>query len=207
MVVTTKIKVTLDHKLFLQFRNKTFGNPFFYCKGSSPWELWLVDGELWKEFNDFSMEEGEHGLGVVLVTAKSNCRMCRNCLRLNICRISDVIVYHETKGTCLGSKIPKVCCVKKCSFTQHYGYYTIGDKKYYDEDWVDNEYLLCSTRTAFDLTFLKKYEIEILLSKMSFKEKAEIYNAFHDNRSVETIQSRICEEKDLKKKKRRREQN
>ena len=70
-----------------------------------------------------------------------------------------------------------MCTNKNCQFTQHYGYYTVGSKKFFDEDWWHNEFLVTSARTVFSIDLLKKFEIEILIAKMSFKEKAEIYNA------------------------------
>ena len=94
-------------------------------------------------------------------------------------RISEVVVYDETKGTFLASKIPKVCTSKKCHFTQYYGYYTVGNSKFFDEDWKKNEFFLSTSKTAFTMDVLKKLEIEIHLGKLSFKEKAEIYNDVH----------------------------
>ena len=53
----------------------------------------------------------------------------------------------------------------------------MGDDKFYDEDWYGNEYVLSTSRTAFSIDLLRKLEFEIVISKMSFKENAEIYNA------------------------------
>ena len=133
--------------------------------------------ELWKELHEHSMEENEQALGAVLISKKTHCRLCKKSLYVKTCRISEVVVYDETKGTFLASKIPKVCTNKNCQFTQHYGYYTIGSKKFCDEDWWHNEFLVTSARTVFSIDLLKKFEIEVLIAKMSFKEKAEIYNA------------------------------
>lgn len=103
--------------------------------------------------------------------------MCFKALHVNSSRISKV-VYDETKGTFLASKIPKVCTRKKFHFTQHYGYYTVGNSKFFDEDWRKNEFFLSTSKTAFSMDLLK-LEIEIHLGKLSFKEKAEIYNDLH----------------------------
>lgn len=135
--------------------------------------------ELWRELHDHSLEENEHALGAILVSGKTQCRLCAKPLHVKASRISEVVVYDDVKGTFLETKIPKVCCNKACKFTQHYGYYTVGNDKCFDEDWFDNEFLLSSARTAFSMDLLKKLEIEILIAKMSFKEKAEIYNAVH----------------------------
>ena len=128
--------------------------------------------ELWRELPESSVEENGHSLGAV-------CRLCSKTLHVNSSRISEVVVYDETKGTFLASKIPKVCTSKKCHFTQHYGYYTVGSSKFFDEDWKKNEFFLSSSKTAFNMDFLKKLETEIHLGKLSFKDKAEIYNDVH----------------------------
>lgn len=136
--------------------------------------------DLWREIHDASLKEGKYGLGAVLVSEKNVCRLCGKELRVKASRIVNVVIYHETRGTFLGCRIPKLCSGRSCNMVQHYGYYTLGEKKYYDEDWEEHEYLLCSGKTAFEIRMLKKFEIEILLGKLSFKEKADIYNDVHE---------------------------
>ena len=58
-------------------------------------------------------------------------------------------------------------------------YYTVGYSKYYYEDWADHDYLLCSSKTAFDMHLLKKFGVKIL-EKLSFKEKTDIYNNINE---------------------------
>ena len=135
--------------------------------------------DLWKEVHDASLTEGMFGFGVVLLSEKGSCRLCSKQLTAKTSRVVNVVVYHETKGSFMGCRIPKVCSNRSCNLIQHYGYYTIGESKYYDEDWQQNDYLLSSGKTAFDLKLLRKFEVEILLGKLSFKEKADIYNEVH----------------------------
>lgn len=142
-------------------------------------DLKKKEEELWQELHEFSIEQNEHGLGAVLVSEKTHCRLCGKVLHVKSSRISEVLVYDDVKGTFIASKIPKVCCNRKCQLTQHYGYYSVGNDKFYDEDWDTNEFLLSTARTAFSISLLKKFEYEILIAKMSFKEKAEIYNSVH----------------------------
>ena len=132
--------------------------------------------DLWKELHDASIKEGMYGLGVVLMSGKSTCRLCSKQLTAKTSRVVNVMVYHETRGSFMASRIPKVCSNRSCKLIQHYGYYTIGESKFYDEDWQENDYLLSSGKTAFDINLLRKFEVEILLGKLSFKEKADIYN-------------------------------
>lgn len=138
-----------------------------------------MEQELWRELHDHSLERNVHALAAILVTGKTQCRLCAKPHHVKALQISQVVVYNDVKGTFLATKIPKVCCNKVCKFTQHYEYYTVGNEKCFDEDWFDEEFLLSSARTAFSINLLKKLEIEILSAKMSFKEKAEIYNAVH----------------------------
>ncbi|XP_068734528.1 uncharacterized protein [Montipora capricornis] len=37
-----------------------------------------------------------------------------------------------------------MCSNRLCNLTQHYGYYTVGDKKFFDEDWDKHEYFACT---------------------------------------------------------------
>ena len=140
--------------------------------------LFNLDEEekLWKELHSSSLKDGKNGLGVVLVSKKDSCQSCNKKLSVKASRICNVVVYHESRGTFLGCRIGKVCSNRACNVTQHYGFYTVGEDKYYDEDWSEHEYLLSSGKTAFDMKLLSKFEVEILLGKLSFKEKADIFN-------------------------------
>ena len=135
------------------------------------------DVSLWKELHDTSLEEGKLAFGVVLISEKAVCRLCGRKLIAKVIRPVNVIVYHDTKGTFMGCCIPKICSNRMCNLTQHYGYYTVGDKNFFDEDWDRHEYFACSRKTVFRMGLLSNMEIEILLGKLSFKEKADIYNA------------------------------
>ena len=51
--------------------------------------------------------------------------------------------------------------------------------KFYNEDWGALEYFISRRKTVFDRKLLSNLEFEILLGKLSLKEKADIYNAVH----------------------------
>ena len=87
-----------------------------------------------------------------------------------------------------------------CNLIEHYGYYTIGENKFYDEDWQENDDLLSSGKTAFDMKLLRKFEVEIVLGKLSFKEKADIYNEVYGYDALITKGNKNVEE-DCKKEK------
>lgn len=62
----------------------------------------------------------------------------------------------------------------------YYGYHTKGPSlHYFDEDWMNNKYFLSSQETAFDLQLLVRYDVQLLIGQVSYKQTAEIYNAVH----------------------------
>lgn len=70
--------------------------------------------DMWKDVHDASLEEGKFGLGVVLMSMKTNCRICNKELRAKTSRVVNVIVYHELRGSFMGCRIPKVCSNRSC---------------------------------------------------------------------------------------------
>lgn len=69
-------------------------------------------------------------LGIVLVSPNQVCLSCGGKLLLRGDRPSRLVIYTESEGTVLGSHFQKFCqnYRKGCSYTQHYGYHTMGDK-------------------------------------------------------------------------------
>lgn len=80
----------------------------------------------------------------------------------------------------MGSHIPKLCSHRSCKLVQHYGYNIIGEDMVFGEDQNELEYMLSSGKTAFEMQLLRKFEI--LVGKLSFQEKANIYNNVHGYR-------------------------
>ena len=118
---------------------------------------------LWTELHGSSLKDGKYGLGVVLISKKESCRLCGNVLVAKFTKAVNVIVYHEAHGTFMGCRVPKVCRNKCCKMIQHYGYYTVEDNKFYEEDWEkQQEYFLSKGKTA---------EVEVLIGKLSSRKK------------------------------------
>jgi hypothetical protein len=46
----------------------------------------------------------------------------------------------------------------------------------YDDDWQDHTYFISTQETGFELSMLKKFDVELLIGQMSYKQKATIYN-------------------------------
>ena len=57
-----------------------------------------------------------------------------------------------------------------------------GDSKavQYDPTWSNEELFMYTRETAFQLDFLQRLDKEILISQISFKQKAELYNDVHN---------------------------
>ena len=67
---------------------------------------------------------------------------------------------------------------KGCAFRQFYGYSSEGSQSvtFYDLDWETNNYFISSSKTAFKLQMLQKFDAELLLGQVSYSQKSEIYN-------------------------------
>lgn len=122
-------------------------------------------------------------LGIVLVSHRKNCLECGGKLLLRGDRPSRVTVYTESQGTVLGSHYTKFCqnYRKGCSYNQHYGYFSTGTKStsYYDPDWEKYPYFVSTSQTAFELALLKRFDFELLIGEISYKQKSEIYNCIN----------------------------
>lgn len=46
----------------------------------------------------------------------------------------------------------------------------------YDTDWQDNTYFISTQETGFELSMLQKFDVELLIGQVSYKQKATIYN-------------------------------
>ena len=93
----------------------------------------------------------------------------------------------------------------RCKVTQFYGYTREGDQQgvLYDDDWQDHTYFISTQETGFELSMLKKFDVELLIGQMSYKQKATIYNITngYDDTKKERG-TRDCEDIDLECKQR-----
>lgn len=122
-------------------------------------------------------------LGLVLVSSNQNCRECGGKLLLRGDRPSKVAIYTGAQGTLLGSHFVKYCqnSRKGCNFSQHYGYHTLGDTSisYYDKNWNQLPYSLSTNQTAFEMKLFERFDVELLIGELSYKQKSEIYNCMN----------------------------
>ena len=115
--------------------------------------------------------------GIILVSSKPNCSICGSMLNLRSDRPSTVIIYDDHLGTMRATHFTKYCRKLRCSYQQHYGFSTRGDSSdvTYDPDWKSLPYFMSSRETAFSLNMLQRLDSEILISQISYKQRADIH--------------------------------
>lgn len=119
-------------------------------------------------------------LGIILVPPRTNCKLCGGKLLVRNDRGSHIMVYTESFGTVVGTHYHKFCqnFRKGCIFRQYYGYSSQGSQSlvYCDDECIEHEYFVSTSGTAFEMTMLKRFDVELLLGQISYSQKAEIYN-------------------------------
>lgn len=142
-------------------------------------EVFITDLSLTNQLINMEYGITRQPLGIPLVSSQKSCLSCNGKLLLRNDRPSHVILYTETLGTVSATQFYKYCQNhrKGCKFVQYYGHYSVGDvNMYYDHDWNILPYFLSSQETGFEMSILKKYDIELLIGQMSYKQRADIYN-------------------------------
>ena len=124
-----------------------------------------------------------HSIGIVLISCNNACKICSGKLLVKKNRPSFPVVYDDDLGTVSSTHFRKFChnSAKGCTFTQHYGYYTLGNdsEMLYDNNCLDLPYFLSTGMTAISTKILTSLSAEILLGQMSYRQKAEVYNYIH----------------------------
>lgn len=139
----------------------------------------LSDHELTRALIELECPVTKQTLGIPLISDKNICLSCSGELLLRRDRPGRVTLYTESLGTVLASHYHKYCrnSRKGCKFTQYYGYYkSESGEMYYNEDWNTLPYFLSTQETGFDLEMLRKFDAELLIGQISYKQKADIYN-------------------------------
>ena len=145
-------------------------------------DAYAYDQALTAEILQFKRQGSDVPLGVVLISGKKECHQCSSKLYLRGDRPSTVTIYDDQLGTIHGTHYTKHCRKRNCSVQQHYGYRTHGDSgaMIYDSEWSLLPYFLSSRETAICMEMLKRLDKEILIGQISYKQRADIYNAVHD---------------------------
>ena len=139
------------------------------------------DDTLLKELVFMPLLQREH-VGMILISRKNKCVLCGSKLLLRADQPSNIILYTDSHGTLPAIHYSKYCSKRGCNVVHHYGYYTNGDssKLHFDKDWEEHQYFISSQETAFELELLRRFDVELLIGQMSYKQRAEIYNAIHN---------------------------
>ena len=87
-------------------------------------------------------------------------------------------LYTESLGTVPATHYHKYChnYRKGCNVVQFYGYHRDRDHRLRYDHWMTLPYFLSSQETGFELEMLRKFDVELLIGQISYKQKADIYN-------------------------------
>lgn len=138
------------------------------------------DSELTMEL--LGMPRGSHGVtGYVLISQVEQCSNCGSPLHVRSDRFSQITVFDDTFGTFTATHYTKYCRKRGCSYQQHYGYHSFGNatEVFYEPESLSLKYFISSRETAFSTDMLKKFDTEILIGQISYKQRADIYNYNH----------------------------
>lgn len=144
-------------------------------------DLFVFDHQLAVELQSFTSHLGK-SLGLVLISNNNKCVLCGCGLLVKADRVGRVTIYTDEFGTIEGSHYRKIC--KKfrsgCPFVQHYGYYSKGTEEIvYNDDYKSLHYFVSTRETAFEMSLLDQFDIEVLIGQLSYKQRSEIYNMKH----------------------------
>jgi len=141
------------------------------------------DTKLMKELITMPYGSSKTQLGIPLIPHQSLCQLCNGKLLLKGDRPSGISLYTMTYGTVSGTHYHKYCTNyrKGCKFTQFYGYCKLGasENGRYDDKWMDLPFFISSQETGFETSMLKRFDAELLLGQISYKQRADIYNVYN----------------------------
>lgn len=140
------------------------------------------DRQLFQDLVEFQTDTSKP-LGVVLISSSEHCLVCESNLKLRKDRPSPVVIYHDDMGTIPGSHYHKYCTNPSCGFVQYYGYYTTGHGMFgvlFNTNWESLPYFVSSRETVLSMRLLQRFNANIVISQLSFKQCADVYNFLHD---------------------------
>lgn len=153
-------------------------------------EAMKMDVDLLKELIEHKGFDG-NPLGIVLLSSRSNCQLCGGNLLVRADRPSFLTGYTDSLGTIPMTHFRKYCnkAKKGCPFTQHYGYYSVGEDTdvIYDATWKEIPFFMSTHKTAFEMGLLKRFSAELLIGQVSYNQRSDIYNYVHGYESKRKI--------------------
>ena len=124
------------------------------------------------DFHNFSLNSGKP-MAMVLVSTQDRCRICRKVLGVDP-NTHVVVIYHEQRGSYLGSRVTNCC--RSCKVYEHYGYWTLEGKRHFNDDCLSNEFLLSSEDTAFQKALVKQCANFLVVAALPFATFAQTFN-------------------------------
>ena len=71
----------------------------------------------------------------------------------------------------------------------------MGTTHWETNDWNELPYFVSTSRTAFELELLKRFDFELLIGELSYKQKSEIYNCVNGYDDVQKRCSSLSQSK------------
>lgn len=147
-----------------------------------------TDSQLLEEIIDQKGVQG-HPIGIVLIPENKICMSCGGVLRIRSDRPTFLTLYTDDMGTVPATLFHKYCSNshKGCTFTQYYGFHSFNEtsESVADSNWAELPYFVSTHKTGFSLSFLRKFDAELLLGQMSYNQKSDIYNFYHKYEKIE----------------------
>lgn len=135
----------------------------------------MCERNSFKSFNYFCCAKGVN-FSAVFISKRQDCRLCGRKLT-TLPNGKEIVVYHQTRGTYLGTRFTKQC--RKCKVQEHYGFFNHAGKRVFNEDCLANEFILSTEDTAIDISLLRYLDEEIVHGALPFQVKANVYNSVH----------------------------
>ena len=118
------------------------------------------------DFNEMCLR-GNVPISSIFVSELQCCRKCGRNLVLDA-NWKALKVYHNTRGNYIGCRLTKRC--RKCRLYEHYGFWTEGGLKMFDESFWNREFLLITEDTAVDMNVLKYFKHEFVMRYINSME-------------------------------------
>lgn len=145
-------------------------------------EAFKSDNSLMVELSQLTFAPSTTPIGIILMSAVTSCINCGRKLSIRADRPSQVIIYDEELGTLPGTQYQKYCRKPGCRLYQYYGYHTTGvnGKIVYDTSW-----------NCLKISMIKRFDVELLIGQISYKQKADIYNYVHGYISDQEVNDKM----------------
>ena len=102
---------------------------------------------------------------IVLSSPAVICGVCKTGKVVTVGRETQLVIYTRT-GTKRGLHVEKRCNNRTlpCRVGHFYGYTKVGSVKHMNDDVLNNDFLITSTQTAFEVMYLWDMTPQILFS-------------------------------------------